>query len=63
MNNLVKLAGDLAGFVGMAICLIAGIYRVTGHYHLAGFEAMTVFAAGVALMVAGCFLKLFLKPG
>jgi hypothetical protein len=60
MYESVKLASSVAGFLGMAICLFAGLFRVTGQYHVAGFEAMTLFAGGMGLMVAACFIKLFL---
>jgi hypothetical protein len=60
MYESVKLASNVAGFFGMAICLCAGVFRMTGQYHVAGFEAMTLFAGGMGLMVAACFMKLFL---
>lgn len=57
MNKALDLAGSLAGGLGLVVCLVAGMGRVAGQYHLLGFETMTLFSAGVALLVAGTFLK------
>lgn len=58
MANLLKIAGNLVGGVGALVCLVAGVTRLAGNYHLFSYEAMTLFNAGVGLMVAGCLLKL-----
>ena len=52
------LVGGVTGFTGMLIGLAAIGARLAGHYHLGGFEALTVFQGGVGLLVAGCFFKL-----
>jgi hypothetical protein len=52
------LLGNIAGALGVLICAISGIARVSGTYHLGGFEAMTLFNGGVGLMVMGCLFKL-----
>jgi hypothetical protein len=57
MNKALDLAGSLAGGLGLLLCLVAGVGRLAGQYHLVGFEAMTLFSAGIALLVAGTFLK------
>lgn len=58
MKNTISLVGNVSGALGIAICLVAGIARITGKFHLGGFEAMTLFNGGVALMVAACLFKL-----
>lgn len=58
MTNLLKIAGNLCGGLGILVCLVAGVTRVMGSYHLFSYEAMTLFNAGVGLMVAGCLIKL-----
>ena len=58
MKNPIGLLGNVAGILGIIICLAAGIARVTGKYHLGGFEAMTLFNGGIGLMVAACLIKL-----
>jgi hypothetical protein len=58
MANLVGWLGSVVGVIGLAVCLVAGLARLTGHFTLGGFEAMTLFNAGVGLMVAGCLGRL-----
>jgi len=58
MNNLYKATAILSGGFGALLCVIAGICRILGYYHLAGYEAMTLFTAGTGLMVFACMLKL-----
>ncbi len=58
MNNLINLAGSAAGVLGALLCAVAGLARVAGVYHLASFEATTLFTVGTGLMVFACLLKL-----
>jgi len=58
MKNLLTVAGNVAGVTGVLICLIVGGLRLTGSYYILGYEAMTLFSAGVAIMVAACLAKL-----
>ena len=50
MNRSLILLGSASGIFGALICLIAGLTRITGFYYLAGYQATTVFNAGMALM-------------
>jgi len=59
MNKLIAMGGLGAGVLGALLTVVAGIWRVTGHYHLAGFEAMTLFVGGMGLMLIACFAKLY----
>jgi hypothetical protein len=59
-NNLV-LAGNIAGFLGILLCVVAGVARLTGHFYLAGMAAETLLQAGTAGVVIGCFLLLFAR--
>ena len=52
MDKLIKIFGDAAAVLGLLICLVAGLWRVAGHYTLAGYESMTLFTGGIALMLA-----------
>ena len=61
MNKLIATAGMGVGVLGMILTVVSGIWRVTGHYHLAGFEAMTLFVGGMGLMLIACFAKLYLR--
>ncbi len=57
-KKVLYLLASIPGLVGVSLCLLAGIWRLSGNFHLGGFEAWTVFFAGVGLMVFSCFLKL-----
>ena len=56
-KNLV-LAGSIAGILGALICLITGLARIAGFYYLVGYQSMTLFNAGVGLMVFACLVNL-----
>lgn len=58
MQKLLGAAANITGLVGALICLLAGISRVTGGFHLGDFESMTVFVGGMGLMVFSAILKL-----
>lgn len=58
MKNGLGILGNVAGVLGVVVCLAAGLARIAGQYHLGGFEAMTLFNGGVGLMVAACLAKL-----
>lgn len=60
MNKLIAKGSCVVGGLGVFLTAAAGIWRVTGHYHLAGFETMTLFVGGMGLMLIGCFAKLHL---
>lgn len=49
---------NLSALVGALVCLVAGVARLTGHSYLLGFESMTLFTGGMALMLFGALLKL-----
>ena len=58
MDKIIALGGNVAGFAGVLLTIVAGVARVTGHYHLAGFETMTLFVGGMGLTLIGSFAKL-----
>ena len=58
MAKLLEIVGNSAGLLGILICLIAGIARILGSYHVLGFEAITLFIGGISLMVMACLIKL-----
>jgi hypothetical protein len=59
MNGALVRIGRAAGAIGMAICALGAIARVSGHYTLGSYQAGTLLLAGVAAMVAGCFALLW----
>ncbi len=58
MEKLIEVIGNIAGILGIAVCLITGIMRLSGHAIVFGFEAITLFIGGIALMVMACLAKL-----
>ena len=58
MNKLLHFAGNSAAALGILICLVAGVTRLTGSYYVLGYEAITLFIGGIALMVMACLAKL-----
>ncbi|MEH6473214.1 MAG: hypothetical protein V7752_18405 [Halopseudomonas sp.] len=60
MQQLIRLAGNVAAVVGVLCCAIAVLSRISGAYYLPGgsIEAMTVFTLGVGMMVFACLAKL-----
>lgn len=58
MEKSLELVGNGVGIAGIAVCAVAGIGRLLGNYHLLGFETVTLFIGGTALMVMACLVKL-----
>jgi hypothetical protein len=58
MQQLLYLGGSVAAILGICLCTMAGLARVSGLYYLAGFEATSIFTAGIGMMVFACLVKL-----
>ena len=58
MDKTIALGGNIVGLAGVLLTVAAGVARIMGHYHLAGFEIMTLFVGGMGLMLIGSFAKL-----
>ena len=58
MSKALAIAGNVFSGVGLLFCLVAGVSRLSGSYFVFSYEAMTVFNAGVGVMVAACLAKL-----
>lgn len=61
MYKLFELAEKISAIAGVAICGLAGLIRLSGTYYLMGIQTMTMFTAGIALMVMACLLKLHMN--
>jgi len=59
MSKEVNTIGYLCAGVGMNVCLITTLIRLTGRAYIFGMETMSFFMGGVALMVVACVLKLY----
>ena len=58
MQQLLTLSGHIAAVLGILLCVASGLARLSGSYHLAGYEATTLFSVGTGLMVFACLMKL-----
>lgn len=58
MKVLLSWVGYLTAGMGVLLCLVAGVDRLLGSYLTLGYENMTLFNAGVGLMVAACLARL-----
>ena len=58
MKRSLNILGSFFGIFGLIVCAVSGIARIIGSYHMGGYEAMTLFVAGMGLLVLACFLKL-----
>ena len=56
-------AGRIVGIIGLLVCALAVLARVTGHYTLGGFQVGTLLVAGIAALAAACFLLLWNVAG
>ncbi|WP_421862438.1 hypothetical protein [Motiliproteus sp.] len=59
MARLLLLGGNTAAILGILICVLAGLFRLLGHYYLpGGIEVISAFTLGTGLMVFACLAKL-----
>ena len=54
MKSALVWIGRVAGAIGVAICALGSVARVTGHYTVGSYQVGTLLLAGTAAMVAGC---------
>ena len=60
MTKVFELFGYAAASVGLLVCLVAGVLRVTGAVEFMNFEPITLLQGGMALMIAACMARLYL---
>ena len=58
MQKAIELAGVSSAVLGVAVCLVAGLVRLSGSFSLMSISAGLAFECGVALMVFSCLVKL-----
>lgn len=58
MNRLLANLGSIAGIIGILICLVAGLVRLSGSFYLSGYSAQSLFVIGIASIIMACYLKL-----
>lgn len=49
--------GTIAGFLGVVLCLAAGIVRLSGHRAVKGIQTISYFMVGVGLMVFAILVR------
>jgi len=59
MEKLYGLIANSAAVIGVIICSLAGVVRISGNYRLLGFELMTLFLVGSGLLLLACLAKLY----
>ena len=59
MSAILVWIGRVAGVIGVLVCALGAIARVTGHYTVGNYQAGTLLLAGIASMVAGCLALLW----
>lgn len=57
-QQILTIAGNAAAILGIVLCGVTGLARLTGTFFLAGMELGTLFLGGIALMVLACLVKL-----
>jgi hypothetical protein len=63
MGKNLDLLGNVVGVAGIIVCTFAGASRLLGSHYLLGFESVTLFNGGMALMVMSCLVKLHQLTG
>ncbi len=58
MVVFIERVGNAAGLIGILICIVAGLSRMMGNWHTAGYATMTLFTVGIGFMVFACLAKL-----
>jgi len=57
MPKALEYIANLAAILGVVLCAVSGVARLAGSYHVASYEAMTLFNAGVGSMVFAALVK------
>ena len=58
MDKVFRFAGDATAVLGILVCVVAGVARLAGSYHVWNFQAVTLLNVGIALMIMACLAKL-----
>jgi hypothetical protein len=60
MDRILLRGGQVAGVVGMLLIAVSFVARLAGKFTLGPLATGTLLLAGVAAVVVGCFLLLWL---
>lgn len=59
MKSALVWVGRAAGTIGVAVCALGSVARITGHYTVGSYQVGTLLLAGTAAMAAGCLALLW----
>jgi hypothetical protein len=57
MQKILKSVADVAGIIGVLLCIFAGMARILGTFHIGGYESLTLFNIGMGGMIFSILLK------
>lgn len=55
MERLITALGNLCALLGVLLCASAGLTRLAGSHYTFGFASITLYQAGIGLLVLACF--------
>jgi hypothetical protein len=58
MQKVLRSVADFAGIIGILLCVFAGFARISGAFHIGGYQSLTLFNIGMGGMVFSILLKL-----
>jgi len=61
MDKLLDIVSKVIGLLGVAVIVLTGAARLKGDAIMMGFESITLFTAGIALMVMSILIKTHFK--
>jgi uncharacterized membrane protein len=59
MDQLMLNGGRVLGLIGLLVAAFAVVARLMGYYVVGGFQAATLLAGGMGVLLAGCFALLW----
>jgi hypothetical protein len=59
MERIMLALGGAAGALGLVMCTVAVVVRLSGRFWIGGMQSGSVLQAGIAAMTAGCLFYLF----
>jgi hypothetical protein len=61
VHNTYFTVGRILGFLGIVVCAVAAVVRLSGHFFVGGISAESLLSGGIAGVVIGCFLLLLAR--
>lgn len=58
LNKIIVFLSNITALLGILFCFASGIMRILGNYYFMHFDIMTVFVAGLGLMVFSVLLEM-----